>query len=331
MDPAVYKKLSITEVTTDGKFRFYASGSTLVSPGFLECVGIPQSNSSLPNGVNSLVKGNDYPATYNIAEGETKPPARYTSGSIVLAMENAGNLIEDEELRAQIKGAGIGTSATRAATIKKLVTNNYIALNKKTQVLTPEPLGFAIFDIVESTIPELLIPEMTAKWEQALENIANGQVKANDFNVAMNQMITTYVNMLKNATITPELQGKIAKDGVVAGSSDGSAPKTKALKASDVATYLYVPFDDKDEAKRLGARFDGQKKCWYVPAGTDLSAFSKWMPSSGAVKSVKKLYLNVPFDDKDKAKSLGARWDGEKKKWYIMSNVNTDPFKQWLS
>ena len=79
-------------------------------------------------------------------------------------MENAGNLIEDEELRAQIKGAGIGTSATRAATIKKLVTNNYIALNKKTQVLTPEPLGFAIFDIVESTIPELLIPEMTAKW-----------------------------------------------------------------------------------------------------------------------------------------------------------------------
>lgn len=331
MDPAVYKKLSITEVTTDGKFRFYASGSTLVSPGFLECVGIPQSNSSLPNGVNSLVKGNDYPATYNIAEGETKPPARYTSGSIVLAMENAGNLIEDEELRAQIKGAGIGTSATRAATIKKLVTNNYIALNKKTQVLTPEPLGFAIFDIVESTIPELLIPEMTAKWEQALENIANGQVKANDFNVTLNQMITTYVNMLKNGTITPELQGKIAKDGVVAGSSDGSAPKPKALKASDVATYLFVPFDDKDEAKRLGARFDGQKKCWYVPAGTDLSAFSKWMPSSGAVKSVKKLYLNVPFDDKDKAKSLGARWDGEKKKWYIMSNVNTDPFKQWLN
>lgn len=333
MDPAIYKKVTITEVTTDGRFRFYASGSTLVSPGYLECVGVPQTKEGLPKGAMAIVKGNDYPATYNIAEGETKPPARYTSGSIVLAMENAGNLIEDEDLRAQIKGAGIGTPATRAAIIKKLTGNGYIALNKKTQVLTPEPTGFAIFDIVEATIPDLLVPEMTAKWEQTLENIANGSLTARDFNTALNQMITQYVNMLKNATITQELQDKVAKDGVVSGGStgsDGTAPKPKALKSSDVATYLSVPFDDKDEAKRLGARFDGNKKCWYAPAGSDLSKFSKWMSGDKAVKSIKKLYMTVPFDDKDKAKSLGARWDMDKKKWYIMSNINTDPFKQWL-
>ena len=334
MDPAVYKKLSITEATLDDKkFRFYASGSTLVKPGYLECVGIPQSKDGLPEGATTLIKGNDYAATYDVVESETKPPARYTSGSIILAMENAGNLIEDEELRAQIKGAGIGTSATRAATITKLVTNKYIALNKKTQVLTPESLGFVLFDIVESTIPELLIPEMTAKWEQNLDCIAKAELSAGEFNKHLNEMITKHVNLLKSVSVTKELEEKIAKDGFVpkeSGSSSGSK-EAKKVKSSDVSTYLSVPFDDKDEAKALGARFDGTKKCWYVPAGKDLAPFNKWMTGNKAVKSVKKIYLNVPFDNKDEAKSLGARWDNDKKQWYIMSNMNTTLFKRWIT
>ena len=331
MDPAVYKKLSITEITTDNRCRFYASGSTLISPGFLECVGIPQASSSLPNGANTLVKGNSYDATYTISDGETKPPARYTSGSIILAMENAGNLIEDEDLRAQIKGAGIGTSATRDTVIKKLVNNRYVSLNTKTQVLTPEPLGFVIYDIVNATIPELLIPEMTAKWEQTLESIANGTLKAADFQNTLNQMITYYVDKLKQTPVTTEMKAMVVKDGITASGNDTSVPKQKALKASDVATYLSVPFEDKDKAKTLGARWDSQKKCWYVPAGKDLSSFAKWMSGNKAVKSIKKIYLTVPFEDKDKAKGLGARWDMDKKKWYIMSNTDQSPFKQWIS
>ena len=331
MDPAVYEKVSLTEVTTDGRCRFYASGSTLISPGFLACAGLPNTNGGITESVIALKKGEEYPAAYSVSEGETKPPARYTSGSIILAMENAGNLIEDEELRAQIKGAGIGTSATRAAIIKKLVDNRYITLNQKTQVLVPESVGYAIFDIVEATIPELLIPEMTAKWEQNLDNIASGQLKASNFNYVLNQMITEYVNTLKNATITPELQAKVANDGVQASTGTGNpASKPKALKASDIATYLSVPFNENKEASQLGARFDPQKKCWYVPTGKDLGLFSRWMSGTKAVKSVKKLYLSVPYDDKDKAKKLGAIWDPDKKKWYVMSNSNTEPFKQWL-
>ena len=100
---------------------------------------------------------------FSIKEGETSPPKRYTSGSMILAMENAGQLIEDEELRAQIKGSGIGTSATRAEILKKLQANKYIALNKKTQVLTPTHLGEMIFDVVNNSIRSLLNPELTGK------------------------------------------------------------------------------------------------------------------------------------------------------------------------
>ena len=331
MDPAIYQKLSITEITTDDKWRFYASGSTLIKPGFMECSGIPQSKESLPAGAAQLVKGNNYAATYDVAESETKPPARYTSGSMILAMENAGNLIEDEELRAQIKGAGIGTSATRAATITKLVTNQYISLNKKTQVLTPEPLGFALFDIVESTIPELLIPEMTAKWEQTLDSIANGQLTAGEFNVQLNAMITRYVNHLKDVTITDDIRTKVAADGFAPNSGDGkSSQKPQSVKAADIATYLSVPFEDKDAVKMLGARWDGNKKAWYVPAGKSLDPFTKWISGGKAVKSVKKVYLSVPFDEKDEAKGLGARWDGDKKQWYVMSNANLGAFQKWI-
>ena len=116
-----------------------------------------------------------------IKEGETSPPKRYTSGSMILAMENAGQLIEDEELRAQIKGSGIGTSATRAEILKKLMNIKYLALNKKTQVITPTLLGEMIFDVVGASIRQLLNPELTASWEKGLTYVAEGSITSEEY------------------------------------------------------------------------------------------------------------------------------------------------------
>ena len=118
---------------------------------------------------------------FNIKEGETSPPKRYNSGSIILAMENAGQLIEDEELRAQIKGSGIGTSATRAEILKKLNTIKYISINSKTQIITPTFLGEIIYDVVDNSIRHLLNPELTASWEKGLTGVAEGNITADEY------------------------------------------------------------------------------------------------------------------------------------------------------
>ena len=116
-----------------------------------------------------------------IKEGKTSPPKRYNSGSLILAMENAGQLIEDEELRAQIKGSGIGTSATRAEILKKLFSIKYLSLNKKTQVITPTLLGEMIFDVVNCSIRQLLNPELTASWEKGLTYVAEGSITPQEY------------------------------------------------------------------------------------------------------------------------------------------------------
>ena len=126
---------------------------------------------------NDIIQVNDYV----IKEGETSPPKRYNSGSMILAMENAGQLIEDEELRAQIKGSGIGTSATRAEILKKLVSNKYLALNKKTQIITPTLLGESIYDVVDCSIKSLLDPKLTASWEKGLTQVAEGVITPEEY------------------------------------------------------------------------------------------------------------------------------------------------------
>ena len=136
----------------------------------------------------------DQPVTandYELREGKTSPPKRYTSGSMVLAMENAGQLIEDEELREQIKGCGIGTSATRAEIIKKLVRIGYLNLNKKTQILTPENLGEMVYEVVNMTVPSLLNPQMSASWEKGLDGITRGTVDFWDYRKKLEQFIRT--------------------------------------------------------------------------------------------------------------------------------------------
>ena len=143
----------------------------------------------------------------NVKEGETSPPKRYNSGSMILAMENAGQLIEDEELRAQIKGSGIGTSATRAEILNKLFKIGYINLNKKTQIITPTLLGEMIFDVVNSSIRSLLNPELTASWEKGLTYVANGEITSEEYMTKLNGFVARNVNRVKDANNQWALRG----------------------------------------------------------------------------------------------------------------------------
>lgn len=190
---AVYQKISL--VTKIKKESFFSGFRILLSEGYLEVAGVNvDSGQKEDSEENAVCKGSVLKQLMNckkgdvlavkgfeIKEGETSPPKRYTSGSMILAMENAGQLIEDEELRAQIKGSGIGTSATRAEILKKLVANKYILLNKKTQVLTPAQLGEMIFDVVNCSIRSLLNPELTASWEKGLAYVAEGTITPEEY------------------------------------------------------------------------------------------------------------------------------------------------------
>ena len=134
---------------------------------------------------------------YSIKEAQTNPPTRYNSGSIILAMENAGKLIEDEELREQIKGAGIGTSATRGEIIKKLEKIQYIQINNKTQIVTPTEKGEVIYDVVNNSMPDMLNPKLTASWEKGLDMVAKKEIKSDEFM----KKLETYINSKFNKLV----------------------------------------------------------------------------------------------------------------------------------
>ena len=133
----------------------------------------------------------------SIKEGETSPPKRYNSGSIILAMENAGQFIEDEELRAQIKGSGIGTSATRAEILKKLFNIDYLKLNKKTQIITPTLYGEIVYEVVNGSIKQLLDPALTASWEKGLTGVAQGTVTTQEYLDKLNGFVARRTNFVK--------------------------------------------------------------------------------------------------------------------------------------
>lgn len=199
--PAVYQKVSI--VTKRKEEQFFSSFKVLAEEGYLKVTGVPgtkkgedagEDNENQDEGLFSLVqklrKGMQLNVQgFQIKEGETSPPKRYNSGSIILAMENAGQLIEDEELRAQIKGSGIGTSATRAEILKKLIHIKYLALNKKTQIITPTLLGEMVFDVVGHSIRSLLNPELTASWEKGLNYVAEGEITPEEYMVKLERFV----------------------------------------------------------------------------------------------------------------------------------------------
>ena len=149
--------------------------------------------------LSKLKKGEKLPCTgFEIKEGETSPPKRYNSGSLILAMENAGQFIEDEDLRAQIKGSGIGTSATRAGILTKLINNKYLNLNKKTQIITPTLLGEMIHDVVGNSIAPLLNPSLTASWEKGLTMVANGEIKEDEYMTKLSEFVRGNTQKVKN-------------------------------------------------------------------------------------------------------------------------------------
>ncbi len=197
--PAVYQKISFTAaILTES---FFSTIKALKDPGYL-CVSRQredkEDNQALYQQLSSLRKGDTLSVSrLSIKAGETTPPKRYTSGSLILAMENAGQFIEDEELRAQIKGSGIGTSATRADILSKLIRNTYLSLQKKTQIVTPTQLGEMIYDVVALSIRSLLNPELTASWEKGLTYVAEGTITPDEYMNKLTSFVTRMTNGVK--------------------------------------------------------------------------------------------------------------------------------------
>ena len=230
--PAIFDKISL-EIRL-GTEMFSASFKTCVDPGYLEVMdysfrkkkedtaeepqqkdgeGNEQETDKVPAFVSSLRKSMKMNCTgLEIKEGETKPPKRYNSGSMILAMENAGQLIEEEELREQIRGSGIGTSATRAEILKKLFSNRYLALNKKTQVITPTLMGEMIYDTVDCSIRSLLNPKLTASWELGLTRVSEGSVSEEEYLDKLNGFVSRNTNNVKNSNFSDVLQQMYMRD-----------------------------------------------------------------------------------------------------------------------
>ena len=224
--PAEYNKIQLTievEMDKDKKETFTTSGRVCINQGFLEILkpvdkenkkkkstngeqDVENKEEENKNGENKsadleilkkLKKGQEVLIkNFEIKEAETSPPNRYNSGSIILAMENAGKLIEEEELREQIKGAGIGTSATRGEIIKKLEKINYIEINNKTQIITPSQKGEYIYDIVMQSMPDMLNPKLTASWEKGLDMVAKKEIKPEEFMTKLENYINSKFNKL---------------------------------------------------------------------------------------------------------------------------------------
>ena len=213
--PAEYNKISVT-VNID-KETFNANGKVCTNLGYLEVLknkkteakstekaqtveNEDRNNNETENNLEilkNLKKGQEIQIeNFDIKDAETSPPSRYNSGSIILAMENAGKLIEDEELREQIKGAGIGTSATRAEIIKKLERIKYIEINSKTQIITPTQKGEAIYDVVNYSMSDMLNPKLTASWEKGLDMVAKKEIEPNEFMTKLETYINSKFNKL---------------------------------------------------------------------------------------------------------------------------------------
>ena len=220
--PAVYQKFAIKFGIGDE--IFITNIKFCIERGFLDVVnqlkeddeGVENQNFEYVNMVSSLRKGSKLILdSLSIKEGETVPPKRYSSGSIILAMENAGQLIEDEELRSQIKGNGIGTSATRADILKKLFAIKYLALNKKTQIITPTLFGEIVYEVVNCSISQLLNPELTASWEKGLTMVSNGDISSEEYMVKLERFVgirCLNVKQLNNQYSLNALFEKISKE-----------------------------------------------------------------------------------------------------------------------
>lgn len=233
---AEYQKVAMT-LTKNGE-KLFANFKYLISEGYIKVSANsfskkkdePKYSQEFIERLAKIKKGDKLSVqNIEIKEGETSPPKRYNSGSLILTMENAGQFIEDEDLREQIKGAGIGTSATRDGIITKLETNKYISLNKKTQIVTPTFLGEIIYDIVYYSINGLLRADLTASWEKGLEGVAEGQISKEEYTQKMTTYVTQYTNRVKQIQNQGGITGVFDKTKAFYTKNSGSAAK----KSSD--------------------------------------------------------------------------------------------------
>ncbi len=250
--PAEYLKLGI--VTEYRKESFFANFRVMVNAGYLEIASASFAgkkageegfadgqentvNQSALSMLQGLKKGMEVDfLSMAVKEGETSPPKRYNSGSMILAMENAGQLIEDEDLRSQIKGSGIGTSATRAEILSKLVKIKYLNLNKKTQVITPELLGEMVYDVVSTSIRPLLNPELTASWELGLTQVAEGTITTEEYMEKLNGFITRRVQAVQQTNNQVALHRMFDQSAVYYKAAKEKPKKAKAAPKREVIT-----------------------------------------------------------------------------------------------
>ena len=250
--PVEYLKLGI--VTEYRKESFFANFRVMVNAGYLEIASASFAgkkageegfadgqentvNQSALSMLQGLKKGMEVDfLSMAVKEGETSPPKRYNSGSMILAMENAGQLIEDEDLRSQIKGSGIGTSATRAEILSKLVKIKYLNLNKKTQVITPELLGEMVYDVVSTSIRPLLNPELTASWELGLTQVAEGTITTEEYMEKLNGFITRRVQAVQQTNNQVALHRMFDQSAVYYKAAKEKPKKAKAAPKREVIT-----------------------------------------------------------------------------------------------
>lgn len=229
--PAIYRKIALN--VSIQKEQLFANFKVLETPGYLDVAAFSFAkkkeenvsdktdeeqaedkvlDSDFMEKLNALKKGMELPVKdIQIKEGETSPPKRYNSGTIILAMENAGQLIEDDELRAQIKSSGIGTSATRSEILKKLINIKYLSLNKKTQIIMPTLMGEMIYEVVSASIRPLLDPALTASWEKGLNLVADGEITEDEYMKKLDDFVTRRTNLVKQTNNQTILQQQFRK------------------------------------------------------------------------------------------------------------------------
>ena len=231
MPPAKYRKIALTINVPNGEHTetFTASVRVLTDPGYRIIAGLTDKDDAgslkakeeagsaavpaAPAALQRLRKGDKINIlAFAVREGQTTPPRRYTTGSMILAMENAGQLIEDEELREQIKGSGIGTSATRAEILSKLERIRYLSVNKKTQVMKPTLYGEMVYDAVDVSMRQMLNPELTASWEKGLTMVAEGTIGEDEYMDKLKNFIIRRTDQVKQAANQGKLQRMYAAD-----------------------------------------------------------------------------------------------------------------------
>lgn len=269
---AEYAKTDVELVHKNGE-HFFASEKVLIKNGYLELYkNDPAENTQNSNssnaGIGFVKAGQKLCGEFEIIESATTPPKPYTSGSIILAMENAGKLIEDDELRAQIKGSGIGTSATRAETISKLTKQTYISLNNKTQVLSPTLAGETLYNIVKETVPSMLSPKMTASWELGLSQVENGEIKASRYRTTLEKFVRDSVTTIKEKPMPerPKIEKKSAGTCPVCG---------KELLMTEKG---YFCSDHKRDGKGCGFAF-AKEACGHTLTEDEIGALLKGEPT----------------------------------------------------